>query len=208
MISVLPSILQTLIAVVAMEDGCGFGPYVLTPQPMTWQDAEDYAVGLGGHLVAIGSAEEENAITTFVLSNAPGEAWWWIGLSDASAEGEWRWTNGEPVVYTAWHLGEPNDVAQPCRDTGEDFARGTSNGWYDWSSPLTSCRESLAIGVVELPGPAVYPDRNGDGLVNGQDLALILGFWGLCPPGCPGDADCSGAVDGLDLAIVLGGWTG
>jgi len=49
-------------------------------------------------------------------------------------------------------------------------------------------------------------DINGDGLVNGIDLALILGSWGPCP-GCPADLNGDLVVDGADLAIVLGYWS-
>lgn len=53
----------------------------------------------------------------------------------------------------------------------------------------------------------VTGDIDGDGFVNGVDLALVLGSWGPCP-GCPADLDGDGSVDGTDLAIVLGNWTG
>lgn len=49
-------------------------------------------------------------------------------------------------------------------------------------------------------------DVDGDGIVNGTDLAMILGQWGPCT-GCRGDLNGDGVVDGSDLAIVLGSWT-
>ena len=51
--------------------------------------------------------------------------------------------------------------------------------------------------------PAVA-DLNGDGLVNGADLSILLGAFG--GPG-PGDLNGDGIVDGADLAILLGAWT-
>ncbi|MBL9149722.1 MAG: hypothetical protein JNM94_13615 [Phycisphaerae bacterium] len=47
------------------------------------------------------------------------------------------------------------------------------------------------------------PDLNGDGTVDGADLAVILGNWGSAGFG---DLDESGAVDGGDLALILGAW--
>jgi len=57
-----------------------------------------------------------------------------------------------------------------------------------------------------IPTP-IAGDLNGDGIVNGADLALVLGSWGACQA-CVADIDESGVVDGADLAIVLGAWTG
>jgi hypothetical protein len=75
------------------------------------------------------------------------------------------------------------------------------------------------LGAYEFqpPNPA---DLNGDGQVNGFDLALLLGQWGACPPspptsgggrgavgeGCPADFDGNGIVDGFDLALLLAAW--
>lgn len=49
-------------------------------------------------------------------------------------------------------------------------------------------------------------DLDGNGRVDGTDLAIVLAFWGSSSP----IADCngSGEVDGTDLAMVLGRWTG
>ena len=52
--------------------------------------------------------------------------------------------------------------------------------------------------------PPVAPeDLNGDGAVNGGDLALLLNNWGGSGAG---DIDGSGTVDGGDLARLLGSW--
>jgi hypothetical protein len=49
-------------------------------------------------------------------------------------------------------------------------------------------------------------DIDGDGAVNGSDLAILLGDWG--PGKSPADLNGDGNVDATDLAIVLGAWTG
>lgn len=49
---------------------------------------------------------------------------------------------------------------------------------------------------------AVAPDLNGDGVVDGADLGLLLAAWGQ--PG--GDLDGSGATDGADLGLLLAAW--
>ncbi|MCA9290183.1 MAG: hypothetical protein KDA25_03580 [Phycisphaerales bacterium] len=62
------------------------------------------------------------------------------------------------------------------------------------------------VGVV----PAVVissADLSGDGIVDGVDLAMLLGAWGACADGCCiADLNADAVVDGADLAILLGGW--
>jgi hypothetical protein len=54
------------------------------------------------------------------------------------------------------------------------------------------------------PCPA---DFNDDNNVGGDDLAVLLGSWGVCGTGsCVADIDLDGQVDGFDLSIVLGAW--
>ncbi len=62
-------------------------------------------------------------------------------------------------------------------------------------------RASVCV-VVEAPDP----DINGDGHVNGIDLAFVLTYWGAS--GTVADLDNDGLVGGADLAILLSGWTG
>ena len=60
-----------------------------------------------------------------------------------------------------------------------------------------------AIIIIEET-PDCPGDVDGDGVVSGVDLAIVLGAWGSNDA----DADVSGdgTVDGVDLAIVLGAW--
>ncbi len=55
---------------------------------------------------------------------------------------------------------------------------------------------------VNADGCQVSADLNGDGAVNGLDMALLLGAWGL--PG--GDIDGNQTTDAADLAALLAGW--
>jgi|GEM_PF-610413 len=51
-------------------------------------------------------------------------------------------------------------------------------------------------------------DLNGDGSVNGADLAIVLGNWGTDGGATGADLNDDGIVNGADLAIVLGNWGG
>jgi len=66
----------------------------------------------------------------------------------------------------------------------------------------TAVHASIAWLMPETP--PLPGDANGDGLVNGADLAIVLGNWGTSGPG---DLNGDGTVDGADIAIVLGNWS-
>lgn len=60
---------------------------------------------------------------------------------------------------------------------------------------------SFDCTLDDLPG-----DLNGDGVVDGADIVIVLGWWGSANP--IADIDGNGVVDGADLLIVLAYWTG
>ena len=66
---------------------------------------------------------------------------------------------------------------------------------------------SLAVSYIAIPawagGDGCIADLNGDGRVDGADLAQLLGGWGQ--PG-PTDLNGSGTTDGADLSILLSSW--
>lgn len=62
----------------------------------------------------------------------------------------------------------------------------------------------VAVRVPAPPEPACAADLTGSGVVDGADLAVVLGAWGTADPAI--DLDGSGLVDGGDIAIVLGSW--
>jgi glucose/arabinose dehydrogenase len=62
-----------------------------------------------------------------------------------------------------------------------------------------------ASGDGTCEPPAKPGDLNGDGLVDGADLGILLSKWGGCI-GCASDFNDDGAVDGIDLGVLLGMW--
>ena len=104
---------------------------VSSGQNGSWNDAESSAVALGGHLVTINDAAEEQW-----LRMAFGEVTlFWIGFNDEASEGNWVWSSGEAVTYTHWNAGEPNNSMPP--PVGEDYAVlnwiSSTGAWNDWS---------------------------------------------------------------------------
>ncbi|WP_013334653.1 putative Ig domain-containing protein [Gloeothece verrucosa] len=114
--------------------------YVLTDLPGTWNEAQSMAQSMGGHLVTITSAAENQ----FLLNQFGSSQNYWIGLSDAVVEGNWRWVNGEPFNYANWGNGEPNNAGN------EDYAVFNGSGvgrWNDAPPNYASLR-----GIVENDG--------------------------------------------------------
>ncbi len=80
--------------------------YMLYYGLSSWEQAKSYCESRGGHLAVITSAGENTALFNYMKRAGYDSAY--FGLSDASKEGTWTWTNGERVSYTNWASGEPN----------------------------------------------------------------------------------------------------
>jgi hypothetical protein len=89
------------------------------------------------------------------------------------------------------------------------------DGWIvGWVSLGTGFQVVLLVPTD--PIETCLADLNGDGIVNGLDLGILLINWSIPTgsPGCAGaipcssDLNCDGVVDGLDLGILLGNWEG
>lgn len=59
----------------------------------------------------------------------------------------------------------------------------------------------MATATIQLNGNP-SPDLDGDGVVGGADLGLLLAAWG----GAPWDLDGDGIVGGSDLGLLLAAW--
>ncbi len=71
--------------------------------------------------------------------------------------------------------------------------------------PLTQINFSTQnLTLTGLSGEAPSPDLNGDGVVNGADLAALLAQWGTAGPA---DLNGDGVVNGADLATLLANWS-
>ena len=67
--------------------------------PLAWMDAAEYCERLGGHLVTITSAgENEFVYRMFGIDGVN----LWLGATDRDREGEWRWVTGESWTYNNW----------------------------------------------------------------------------------------------------------
>ncbi|MFM7051742.1 MAG: S8 family serine peptidase [Planctomycetota bacterium] len=70
-------------------------------------------------------------------------------------------------------------------------------------------RLDAAAALASVVPPYAPEDLNQDGLVNAQDLAIVLAAWGACADcdgGCPADLNGDCLVDAQDLARILAAW--
>ena len=61
--------------------------------------------------------------------------------------------------------------------------------------------QNSGLNPPEIPG-----DFDGDGVVGGADLGILLASWGDCPPPCPADLNGDGVVGGADIGLLLVNW--
>jgi len=88
--------------------------FELFAAPSTWADARSGCQAQGGDLASVHSEEEQLQVGAVCLSASDfgtegsetaadnNYRACWIGLSDASQEGTWEWTDGTAVAYSAW----------------------------------------------------------------------------------------------------------
>jgi hypothetical protein len=103
------------------------------------------------------------------------------------------------ATVQAWATGAPNFgfAILPEIISGNDDGieiRSSENG-----NMILRPRLEVTYVVVPTGGP----DLDGNGVVDGSDLAILLGSW---EGSGSADLDGNGVVDGGDLAQILGSW--
>lgn len=131
--------------------------YYRSTGSMTWTSARQACQDMGGYLVTITSAAENN----FVFNTWPSG---WIGFTDEVVEGQWRWVTGEPVTYTNWNGGEPNNAGN------EDYAQFVSGGrWNDLpnvSLPYVLEFDYIVTFTEWVLVKTIFTDSNGRYVIN------------------------------------------
>jgi hypothetical protein len=125
------------------------------------------------------------------------------GFHDRGVTLRWRANGGaEESVAMRWH---GNNMWR-----GVIPAQAPSAAVEYW---VTAVDFSSNVGTgptktfTEAGPPANPADLDGNGVVNGADLGLMLAGWGACGTPCPGDLDGNGAVNGADLGLLLAAWS-
>ena len=111
--------------------------YYCSVQPSTWENASASCSTYGGYLAAIGSAGENNFLANILTLQSA-----WIGLNDANSEGNFTWSNGDPLTYTNWYPQQPNSYGN-----NQDYCEMLNNGqWND------QYNDSVLEYIMEIPG--------------------------------------------------------
>jgi len=102
-----------------------------------------------------------------------------------------------------------------------DVASQIGQSWhlFDWSGAVPTGTFAIAspyvwnitdlytTGEVTLAAFANFrPDTNGDGIVNGQDIANVAAQWLQTGAGLSGDANGDDIVNGQDIALMASTW--
>lgn len=172
--------------------------FALTTCATNWDAGQQLAVSWGGHLATITSSQEQNFINrTFLVGNFE-HLPLWIGLVDRALPGTFRyklrmilgstnrfeWVTGEPLSYTFWKPGEPNN-SPPGEyyvtvnwEYSDNPPRGLKGDWND--TPLNGTAKyggstsGPYFGIVERDTDPSRPPRGRFAI-----YALLIGLGAL-----------------------------
>ena len=167
--------------------------YKLFDTSMDWNSAQQYCQGLGGHLVTINSADEQQFVSTIASKSSKKNVWLGGYKND---EGSFAWITGEKAQFSNWSAGEPSNYdntenavmmytySNGAVNLGEwnDIAStgGTVSGFKledigficEWeTAPQTSTTEATGYKLDENGN--IVTDDNGQPIVTNQQGFII-----------------------------------
>lgn len=148
----------------------------------SWTQAQAAASQAGGYLTAVTSAAEDQFIDQLLGSGQAPTGSYWIGLEkSASVSGQaanmtgWTWSDNEPVSYTNWTPGVPDNylglenrgsILWTAESTASTFARrGQWNDLPDSGYPNANLngagtdlqRGGFVVEINSVPGSSSVP---------------------------------------------------
>jgi hypothetical protein len=191
-----------LAAPTALPDFESLKPYASEIVP------EIYYPSSTGPFAGSGRTDNVGALYTGWI-DVPASGYWTLGLT--SDDGSRLWIGDDLVIDNDGVHGMVTVRGTRALAAGKhqlriEYFEGTGAAGLQlaWSGPGQSTvlvrSSSLFHGGTSEPA-----DFNGDGIVNGIDLATLLAAWGVA--GNAADLNGDGTVDGSDLTILLARWT-
>ncbi|XP_019912108.1 ladderlectin-like isoform X1 [Esox lucius] len=104
--------------------------YIYNSTARTWSQAEQYCLSLGGNLVSIHNAGENEAVKDVVFRATNSNPAIWIGGSDLYETKVWFWSDGTTFDYSNWSSGEPNNGRGGIEHCGQTNYKGAGY-WND-----------------------------------------------------------------------------
>ena len=89
---------------------------------MSWTDAENMCVEMGGHLASVNSIEEQSFL--MCLTDSASIENIWIGGYYDTLTNQWKWTDNSDFSYTNWDVWynyEGEAVSQPDNWSGDEY---------------------------------------------------------------------------------------
>ena len=81
--------------------------YYAFDEGKTWTEAKEKCEVIGGHLVTITTQEEQEIVESIIKNGT--KSCYWLGGTDETAEGQWKWITGEEFKYTHWAKDMPDN---------------------------------------------------------------------------------------------------
>ncbi|XP_063411536.1 brevican core protein-like [Mytilus trossulus] len=85
--------------------------YIFKCNTATWSNSEANCNVLGGHLTSVETVDENtfllDVITLMLNKQLIKKAYFWIGLTDNTDEMSYKWLSGQPLNYSNWYQGPP-----------------------------------------------------------------------------------------------------
>jgi hypothetical protein len=190
------------------------GDYTHYVKHFTWSDGTDTNKGIvsvenGGMACSTGNELHYNNATTHIertdgslMNNMSFKFGEWGGNLNMEINGDFKNFEdmldidgaviGGVLVTVDWG-GGGNDCGQVTLTGDLSYIRmGGQEYWVDCFT--------ADIVIPSIPG-----DVNGDGVVNVEDILLLIGAWGSNDPDA--DVNGDGLVNVVDLLILIGNWT-
>jgi len=137
------TVLATTISAPVVNPSNGHVYYLLSQN--TWSGSENAARALGGHLATGRSQAEENWIASTFSEYGGMARGLWIGFYDPTQDAnggnhaaDFVWVSGEPVSYTAWAPGEPNNSGGQYNAYMYPPGAGPASGRWDDAAGIST----------------------------------------------------------------------
>ena len=151
----------------------------------SWADARRKCEKKGGHLVTITSAEENEFVYSYMVQEGYTQSYIGLYNSSYSAYPIWTWITDEPVEYTNWGEGEPNN-SNGGKEYYCDFYNRAWNDCLPASTTQYICewdsaeKAELDYDYIEYEGHVYKVFSDADGWTDAKERAEKKGGYLAC----------------------------